>query len=198
MFEKKKEFPWRIPIVILLGIVVLAGGIYVGFKGKDYFFTKKTNQEQSKEVSTKEIFNLSEDCEIWVEKTLEDGTPSEEAPTMISTIPKELVGKSKDYITSYLSSKYPDKNIKKIDTYEITLQEKESFNDRTKANKFAIIDNKGYLNIYKYDNKGNRIFIEGTEVETSSLPKKVQEEVKTGIYANSEEEIYERLEDFGS
>lgn len=198
MFEEKKEFPWRIPIIIVLGIVILAGGIYVGFKGKDYFITKKNNKEQSEEITTKETFNLSEDCEIWVEKVLEDGTPSEESPTMISTIPKDLIGKSKEYITSYLQKKYPNKIIKKIDTYEIKLQEKENFNDLSKANKFVIIDNKGYLNIYKYDNKGNRTFLENTEVETSSLPKKVQEEIKNGIYANSEEEIYERLEDFGS
>ncbi|WP_250674032.1 BofC C-terminal domain-containing protein [Paraclostridium ghonii] len=199
MFEKKKEFPWRIPIVIILGIVVLAGGIYVGFKSTDKNISKKGNLEQKKEeTSAKETFKLSEDCEIWVEKTLEDGKPSKEAPTMIGTIPKDLVGKSKDEITKYLSTKYPNKSIKKLDTYEITLQENEIFNDVSKANQFAIIDNKGVLNVYKYNEKGNRELVENTEIETESLPKKVQEEVKSGIFAKSQEEIYSKLEDFGS
>ncbi|GAA0710746.1 hypothetical protein GCM10008904_22650 [Paraclostridium ghonii] len=199
MFEKKKEFPWRIPIVIILGIVVLAGGIYVGFKSTDKNISKKSNLEQKKEeTSAKETFKLSEDCEIWVEKTLEDGKPSKEAPTMIGTIPKDLVGKSKDEITKYLSTKYPNKSIKKLDTYEITLQENEIFNDVSKANQFAIIDNKGVLNVYKYNEKGNRELVENTEIETESLPKKVQEEVKSGIFAKSQEEIYSKLEDFGS
>ncbi|EQK48126.1 hypothetical protein [Paraclostridium bifermentans] len=199
MFEKKKEFPWRIPIVIILGIVVLAGGIYVGFKSTNENISKKTNSEQKKEETTaKEIFNLSEDCEIWVEKTLEDGTPSKEAPTMIGTIPKDLIGKSKEDITKYLSTKYPNRSIKKLDTYEITLQERETFNDTSKANQFAIVDNKGLLNVYKYNEKGDREFIENTEIETESLPKKVQEEVKSGIFAKSQDEIYSKLEDFGS
>ena len=199
MFEDKKEFPWRIPIVIILAIVVLAGGIYVGFKSKDKNISKNINSEQNKEETTdKEIFNLSEDCEIWVEKILEDGTPSKEAPVMIGTIPKDLVGKPKEDITKYLSIKYPDKSIKKLDTYEITLQEKETFNDSSKANQFAIMDNKGLLNVYKYNENGDRELIENTEIETQSLPKKVQDEVKAGIFAKSQDEIYSKLEDFGS
>lgn len=199
MFEKKKEFPWRIPIVIILGIVVLAGGIYVGFKSTNENISKKSNLEQEKEESSaKETFKLSEDCEIWVEKTLEDGTPGKEAPTMVGTIPKDLVGKSKDEITKYLSTKYPNRIIKKLDTYEITLQESETFNDVSKANQFAIVDNKGVLNVYKYNEKGDRELVESTEIETESLPKKVQEEVKSGIFAKSQDEIYLKLEDFGS
>ena len=117
MFEKKKEFPWRIPIMILVGILVLAGGIYVGFKTTDNNISKKGEVELKKDKDkekVKDTFNLSEDCEIWVEKTYEDGTSSEETPTMIGTVPSELIGKSKDEISTYLKTKYPDKTIKKI------------------------------------------------------------------------------------
>lgn len=202
MFEKKKEFPWRIPIIIAIGIVVLAGGIYVGFKISDEDVSKGNNLELQKEKEieevTKNAFNLSKDCEIWVEKVNEDGTPSKEAPTMIGTVPSELLGKSKDEITKYLSDKYPDRTIKKLDKYEITLLEEYSFNDPNKANQFTIEDSEGIIIVCKYDGNGNRELLENTQIETQSLPKKVQDKVKTGIVAETQDEIYSNLEDFGS
>ena len=199
MFEKKKEFPWRIPIMILVGILVLAGGIYVGFKTTDNNISKKSEVELKKDKEkVKDTFNLSEDCEIWVEKTYEDGTSSEETPTMIGTVPSELIGKSKDEISTYLKTKYPDKTIKKLDKYEITLLEKETFKDVSKANQFSIEDKKGLIIVCQYDKDGNRKLLEETQIETQSLPKTVQEKLKLGIYSENKDEIYSILEDFGS
>lgn len=199
MFEKKKEFPWRIPIMIVLGIAVLAGGIYVGFKTSDEVISKdKDTKPKKEEERVKDTFKLSKDCEIWVEKTFEDGTASNEPPTMIGTIPSELIGKSKNEITKYLTTKYPNRTIKKLDKYEITLQEKENFNDPKKANQFVIEDKKGIIVVCKYNGNGDREILESTDIETESLPKKVQEEVKVGISATTQDEIYSKLEDFGS
>ncbi|MEG2246176.1 MAG: hypothetical protein RSC24_17295 [Clostridium sp.] len=199
MFEKKKEFPWRIPIMITIGIAVLAGGIYVGFNTSDEDISKKSNVESKKEAETvKDTFNLSEDCEIWVEKVFEDGTPSNESPMMIGTIPNELIGKSKDEITDYLTNKYPNRTIKQLDKYEITLTEKENFNDPGKANQFSIEDKQGLIIVCKYNDKGERELLENTQIETQSLPKTVQEAVKAGICASTQDEIYSKLEDFGS
>ncbi|CEK36005.1 Uncharacterised protein [[Clostridium] sordellii] len=199
MFEKKKEFPWRIPIMILVGILVLAGGIYVGFKTTDNNISKKSEVGLKKDKEkVKDTFNLSEDCEIWVEKTYEDGTSSEETPTMIGTVPSELIGKSKDEISTYLKTKYPDKTIKKLDKYEITLLEKETFKDVSKANQFSIEDKKGLIIVCQYDKDGNRKLLEETQIETQSLPKTVQEKLKLGICSGNKDEIYSILEDFGS
>ena len=199
MFEKKKEFPWRIPIMILVGILVLAGGIYVGFKTTDNNISKKSEVGLKKDKEkVKDTFNLSEDCEIWVEKAYEDGTSSEETPTMIGTVPSELIGKSKDEISTYLKTKYPDKTIKKLDKYEITLLEKETFKDVSKANQFSIEDKKGLIIVCQYDKDGNRKLLEETQIETQSLPKTVQEKLKLGICSENKEEIYSILEDFGS
>ena len=202
MFEKKKEFPWRITIIIAIGIVVLAGGIYVGFKTSDENISKQNNleleKEQQKKEVTKNVFNLSKDCEIWVEKLNEDGTSSKDAPTMIGTVPNELLGKSKDEITKYLTDKYPSRKIKKLDKYEIILLEENSFNDPNKANKFTIEDSEGIIIVCKYDENGNRELLENTQIETQSLPKKVQDKLKAGIVAETQDEIYSNLEDFGS
>ena len=199
MFEKKKEFPWRIPIMIVLGIAVLAGGIYVGFKTSDEVISKDKDIKPKKEEEiVKDTFKLSKDCEIWVEKIYEDGTYNNEPPTMIGTIPTELIGKSKKEITNYLTTKYPNRTIKKLDKYEITLQEKEKFNDPKKANQFVIEDNKGIIVVCKYNGNGDREIVEHTDIETESLPKMVQEEVKVGISATTQDEIYSKLEDFGS
>jgi hypothetical protein len=199
MFEKKKEFPWRIPIMIVIGIAVLAGGIYVGFKtpDEDISKNKKLESKQDEEV-VKDTFKLSEDCEIWVEKVSEDGTASNEPATMIGTVPKELIDKSKDEITTYLTNKYPNRTIKRLDKYEITLLEKETFNDPEKANQFVIEDNKGIIVVCKYNDSGDREMLENTDIETESLPKKVQEELKVGISAKTQDEVYSKLEDFGS
>ena len=199
MYEKKKEFPWRIPIMILVGILVLAGGIYVGFKTTDNNISKKSEVELKKDKEkVKDTFNLSKDCEIWVEKTYEDGTSSEETPNMIGTVPSELIGKSKDEISTYLKTKYPDKTIKKLDKYEITLLEKETFKDVSKANQFSIEDKKGLIIVCQYDKDGNRKLLEETQIETQSLPKTVQEKLKLGICSENKDEIYSILEDFGS
>lgn len=199
MFEKKKEFPWRIPIMILVGVLVLAGGIYVGLATENKNESKKEDVAvtQPKE-KTKDVFELSESCEIWVEKVLEDGTISDDGPMMIGSIPNDLIGKSKDEITDYLKEKYPDRQVKSIDKYEITLIEQVTFNDPSRANKFSIEDEKGFICVYRYDNKGNRKLHENTQIETESLPKSVQKEVKSGIVVNSEDEVYSKLEDFGS
>ena len=198
MFENKKEFPWRIPIMILVGVLVLAGGIYVGLTtGEDEPKNDDVEVINQKDVSKNE-FDLSENCEIWVEKVLEDGTVSEDGPMMIGSVPKELVGKSKDEIIDYLTQKYPNRQVKDVDKYEITLVEQVTFNDPSRANKFSIEDDKGFICVYKYDSKGNRKLVENTQIETESLPKSVQEEVKAGIVVNSQDEVYSRLEDFGS
>lgn len=198
MFEKKKEFPWRIPIMILVGVLVLAGGIYVGLAtGEDEPKNDEVEVINQKDVRKNE-FDLSENCEIWVEKVLEDGTISEDGPMMIGSVPKELVGKSKDEIIDYLTQKYPNRQVKDVDKYEITLVEQVTFNDPSRANKFSIEDDKGFICVYKYDSKGNRKLVENTQIETESLPKSVQEEVKAGIVVNSQDEVYSRLEDFRS
>ncbi|MGL4796974.1 MAG: BofC C-terminal domain-containing protein [Paraclostridium sp.] len=199
MFEKKKEFPWRIPIIILVGVLVLAGGIYVGLATTQKDEAKKEDVKITKsKEETKEVFELSENCEIWVEKVLEDGSISEDGPMMIGSIPNELIGKSKDQIVEYLTQKYPNRQVKNVDKYEITLVEQETFNDISRANKFSIEDNKGFICVYRYDKDGNRKLHENTQIETESLPKSVQDQVKSGIVVNSEDEVYSKLEDFGS
>ena len=49
-----------------------------------------------------------------------------------------------------------------------------------------------------FDENGNRNVHESTQIETESLPKSVQDEVKLGIVVDSEDEVYSKLEDFGS
>ena len=67
-----------------------------------------------------------------------------------------------------------------------------------KANQFVIEDKKGIIVVCKYNGNGDREILENTDIETESLPKKVQEEVKVGISATTQDEIYSKLEDFGS
>ena len=126
MFERKDIFEWKIPVLILTGILVLSSGIYIGVKTRNVedkpAFNTETINEKNEE--TKDSFNLSESCEIWLYKRSEEGSLIDSAPSMIGIAPEELLNKTKEEIRTYLSEKYPDKEIDSITQHEIVLSEK--------------------------------------------------------------------------
>ena len=96
MFERKEPFQWKIPILILTGILVLSGGIYIGVKTRKVeekpAFNNETINEKNEE--TKDSFGLSENCEIWLYKRSEEGSLIDSEPNMIGFAPKELLDKT--------------------------------------------------------------------------------------------------------
>lgn len=191
MFEKKKTFSWKIPVLVLVGVLVVGGGVFVGLKVKDTLEVSSKNQATSKEV-----FALNENCEIWVQGQIaSDG--SYKSPQMLGTIPKDLLNKTKDEIISYFKTKYPNKDIVTMNENEIILCNSQS-KEPAKANKYSIEEKDGYVYVYKYDKQGNKSEIEKTEISIESLPKSVQEELSTGILVDNEDEAYSRLENFES
>lgn len=200
MFERKEPFQWKIPILILTGILVLTGGIYIGIKtkkveDKPVFNNKTINKDDEK---TKDAFGLSENCEIWVYKRSDEGTVIDSETSMIGIVPEELLDKTKEEIRTYLSEKYPDKEIDSITQYEIVLSEKAPLNDTSKSNKYSLEVENGFIGLYKYDINGNRELIENTEIKLDSLPQSVQEEIQKGIIVDTKDDAYSKLESFGS
>lgn len=201
MFERKEPFQWKIPVLILVGVLVLSGGIYIGVKTKD--LDKKNENINAQKVDDtdgkqeeKEVFGLMETCEIWVDKKSED--TSKDQSMMVGIVPKELLDKTQEEITAYLEEKYPDRTIESIGKSKIVLAENIKENDTSKANKYTIEDDNGLVGLYRYDKDGNKSLIEKTQVQINSLPKKVQEEIQKGIISDTEEEAYSKLENFGS
>ena len=193
MFEKKKEFSWKIPTLVLLGVIVLSCGIGIGVQIRE---TQQARQALQASKESKEVFNLNEDCEIWVQgQVTSKGTY--ESPKMIGTIPKDLLNKSKDEIVAYFKEKYPNKKIASMNQYEIILgnaQKKEP----SKANKYSIEEKDGFIYVYKYDKEGTKSQVEKTDISVDSLPKSVQEELTSGILVDNEDDAYSKLENFGS
>ena len=193
MFEKKKEFSWNIPTLVLLGVIVLSCGIGIGVQIRE---TQQARQALQASKESKEVFNLNEDCEIWVQgQVTSKGTY--ESPKMIGTIPKDLLNKSKDEIVAYFKEKYPNKEIASMNQYEIILgnaQKKEP----SKANKYSIEEKDGFIYVYKYDKEGTKSQVEKTDISVDSLPKSVQEELTSGILVDNEDDAYSKLENFGS
>ena len=184
MFERKEPFQWKTPILILTGILVLSGGIYVGIKTrkieeKPAFNNETINEENEK---TKDSFELSENSE----------------PSMIGIVPEELLDKTKEEIRTYLSEKYPDKEIDSITQHEIVLSEKAPLNDVSRSNKYSLEVEDGFIGLYKYDINGKRELIENTEIKLDSLPQSVQEEIQKGVVVDTQDDAYSRLESFGS
>ena len=193
MFEKKKEFSWKIPTLVLLGVIVLSCGIGIGVQIRE---TQQARQALQASKESKEVFNLNEDCEIWVQgQVTSKGTY--ESPKMIGTIPKDLLNKSKDEIVAYFKEKYPNKEIASMNQYEIILgnaQKKEP----SKSNKYSIEEKDGFIYVYKYDKEGTKSQVEKTDISVDSLPKSVQEELTSGILVDNEDDAYSKLENFGS
>jgi hypothetical protein len=197
MFEKRR-FPWHIPVIAIIGILVLASGVYIGLKsGND---NKNTAELTSKidRTNKESAMDISEECEIWVVEKYPDGTPVEEnGGTMVGLIPKDLIGKSKNDISAYLLNEYPDRKIEKMSKYEITLVE--TINEQPKEEgKYSIEELDSYIVVYKHGENNEKEILEKTDIHLDSLPKSSQDEIKKGIFVNSEDEAYSKLEDFGS
>ena len=200
MFERKDPFQWKTPILILTGILVLSGGIYVGIKTrkveeKPAFNNETINEENEK---TKDSFELSENCEIWLYNRSEEGSLINSEPSMIGIVPEELLDKTKEEIRTYLSDKYPDKEIDSITQHEIVLSEKAPLNDKSRSNKYSLEVEDGFIGLYKYDINGKRELVENTEIKLDSLPQSVQEEIQKGVVVDTQDDAYSRLESFGS
>lgn len=193
MFEKKREFSWKIPTLALLGAIILACGVGIGIQVKE---TQQARQALQASRESKEVFNLNEDCEIWVQGQITDkGTY--ESPKMIGTIPKDLLNKSKNEIVTYFKTKYPNKEIASMNQYEIILSNSQK-KEPSKANKYSIEEKDGYIYVYKYNKQGTKEELEKTNIQVDSLPKSVQKEVSSGILLDTKDEAYSRLENFES
>lgn len=193
MFEKKKEFSWKVPTLVLLGVIVLACGIGIGVQVRE---TQQSRQALQAKTESKEVFNLNEDCEIWVQGQI-TSSGTYESPKMLGTIPKDLLNKSKDEIVSYFKDKYPNKEIASMNQYEIILCNAQS-KEPSKANKYSIEEKDGFVYVYKYDKDGTKTELEKTDISVDSLPKSVQNEISSGILVDSEDDAYTRLENFES
>lgn len=193
MFEKKKEFSWKAPTLVLLGVIVLACGIGIGVQVRE---TQQSRQALQAKTESKEVFNLNEDCEIWVQGQI-TSSGTYESPKMLGTIPKDLLNKSKDEIVSYFKDKYPNKEIASMNQYEIILCNAQS-KEPSKANKYSIEEKDGFVYVYKYDKDGTKTELEKTDISVDSLPKSVQNEISSGILVDSEDDAYTRLENFES
>ena len=199
MFENKEPFQWKIPVLILVGVLELSSGINIGVKTRNLGNEKnKANAEETVDKDSKEVFELMESCEIWVEKKSEDGSLVEGQSMMIGTVPKELLNKSEEEIKAFLADKYPERNIESIQKSKIVLSENTKVNDPSKANKYSLEGCDGFVALYKYDESGNKSLIEKTQIHVDVLPKAVQDELKEGILLESEDEAYSKLENFGS
>ena len=200
MFERKDTFQWKIPVLILTGILVLSSGIYIGVKTRKVEDKPAFNTETINEANeeTKDSFNLSESCEIWLYKRSEEGSLIDSAPSMIGIAPEELLNKTKEEIRTYLSEKYPDKEIDSITQHEIVLSEKAPSTDVSRSNKYSLEVEDGFIGLYKYNINGKRELIENTEIKLDSLPQSVQEEIQKGIVIDTQDDAYSRLESFGS
>lgn len=194
MFEKnKKEFSWKVPTLVLLGLIVVSCGIGIGVQIRE---TKEARQALQASNESKEVFNLNEDCEIWVQGQI-TSSGTYESPKMLGTIPKDLLDKSKNEIVEYFKEKYPNKEIESMNQYEIILSNAEE-KQISKANKYLIKEKDGYIYVYKYDEEGAKTQLEKTDISVNSLPKSVQEELAEGILLDNEDDTYSTLENFES
>ncbi|MGL5347828.1 MAG: hypothetical protein ACRDA3_10790 [Peptostreptococcaceae bacterium] len=201
MFERRDPFPWKIPVLILTGVIVLSSGIYIGVKSigekeKTPPVTQTVNKKEEEVV--KDAFGLNKNCEIWLQKKNADGSQIDSSPVMLGSVPEELLNKSKEEILAYFKEKYPDRTVESMTQYEIVLSQNESVVEPSKKNKYSLEVENEFIGLYKYDINGKRELIEKTEIKIDSLPQIAQDEIQNGIIVNTEDDAYLKLEEFGS
>lgn len=191
--KKIEHYRWIIPSLIALGLVLLSGGIFIGVKNYETLEAsnskfKKSNQ---KNLSSNQIFKLDEYCQIWFQD-------DDQIPVMLGKVTEDLLNKTEDEIRANLKEKYPDKEVSTMNKYQIILKTSKDSIDKSKANKYTLESEDGYISVFKYDKDGKRQLIEKTSIQIQSLPKSAQDELKDTIILENEEDAYSRLEDFGS
>ena len=187
------NYRWIIPSLIALGVILLSGGIFVGVKSYETLEANSTKVDNTtqKNLSSKQKFKLDEYCQIWLQD-------DNEIPVMLGKVNEDLLNKTEDEIKTALKEKYPDKEVSTMNKYQIILKTSEDGTDLSKANKYTLENEDGYISVLKYNKEGKKELVEKTSIQIKSLPKSVQEELKDAIVLDNEDDAYSRLEDFGS
>lgn len=197
MFERDENIDFKIPIMVVVCLVVLGGGIYFGInsssKEQEAMNMQSVSDQKQiakpKEIQT-EVFALSETCEIWLKKGEEN--------SMIGMIPNELLNKSENEIRAYLQTTYPDRNIESITYGQIVLSENPQVKSDKIKNKYSLEVENGLIGVYKYDINGNRSIEKETSIKIDLLPQSVQEQIQQGIIVDTLDEAYVLLENLSS
>ena len=191
--KKMENYRWIIPSLVALGVILLSGGIFLGVKSYETLeaSNSKIDKTNQKSLSGQQKFKLDEDCQIWLQD-------DNEIPVMLGKVNEDLLNKTEDEIKAALKEKYPDKEVSTMNKYQIILKTSDETTDLSKANKYTLENEDGYITVFKYNKEGKKELVEKTSIQIKSLPKSVQEELKEAIVLDNEEDAYSRLEDFGS
>ncbi len=190
--KNKENFRWIVPSIVALSIALISGGIFVGVKNNETLEASNNKIEGTNDNLYKNgKVDLYEHCQIWFQD-------EDQIPVMLDTITDELLNKTESEIKEILKEKYPDKEISTMNKYQIILKNSNDIVDTSKANKYTLEEDDGYVSVFKYNKEGKKKLIEKTSILIESLPKSVQTQIKEIIVLDSEDEAYSRLEDFGS
>ena len=191
--KKMENYRWIIPSLVALGVILLSGGIFLGVKSYETLeaSNSKIDKTNQKSLSSQQKFKLDEYCQIWLQD-------DNEIPVMLGKVNEDLLNKTEDEIKEALKEKYPDKEVSTMNKYQIILKTSDETTDLSKANKYTLENEDGYITVFKYNKEGKKELVEKTSIQIKSLPKSVQEELKEAIVLDNEEDAYSRLEDFGS
>ncbi len=191
--KKMENYRWIIPSLVALGVILLSGGIFLGVKSYETLeaSNSKIDDTNQKRLSSKQKFKLDEYCQIWLQD-------DNKIPVMLGKVTEDLLNKTEDEIKATLREKYPDKEVSTMNKYQIILKTSEEGTDVSKANKYTLENEDGYISVFKYDKKGKKELVEKTSIQIESLPKSVQQELKEVVVLDNEDDAYSRLEDFGS
>lgn len=193
--DKKEPYRWSIPLLVALGVVLLGGGIYIGVVSREALIvnnnkSNKTIQTLVENPSKNQKFKLDQYCQIWLQD-------NEKIPVMLGTVTDDLMNKTEDQIKEILKEKYPDKEVSTMNKYQIILKSSKD-TDKSRANKYTLEDEDGYVSVFKYDKEGKKELVEKTAIQIKSLPKSVQTQIEDVIVVDNEDDAYNRLENFES
>lgn len=179
--KKMENYRWIIPSLVALGVILLSGGIFLGVKSYETLeaSNSKIDKTNQKSLSGQQKFKLDEYCQIWLQD-------DNEIPVMLGKVNEDLLNKTEDEIKAALKEKYPDKEVSTMNKYQIILKTSDETTDLSKANKYTLENEDGYITVFKYNKEGKKELVEKTSIQIKSLPKSVQEELKEAIVLDNE------------
>ena len=154
------NYRWIIPSLIALGVILLSGGIFVGVKSYETLEANSTKVDNTtqKNLSSKQKFKLDEYCQIWLQD-------DNEIPVMLGKVNEDLLNKTEDEIKTALKEKYPDKEVSTMNKYQIILKTSKDGTDLSKANKYTLENEDGYISVFKYNKEGKKELVEKTSIQ---------------------------------
>ncbi|MBM7613874.1 BofC C-terminal domain-containing protein [Alkaliphilus hydrothermalis] len=150
---------------------------------------EEEEEPENRPVSSYEVV-VGEDTKV-VFRTMYDRCKTINDDVMVPL--ENMVGLKEGEFKDYAADQFKEWQVVRFSGEEVVLYQ---MKDQYCPNHFLVMEDNGYIAIYQYNENGDKILVEKTQIPTSSLPKMDQDKLKYGIPLPTREKVDQLLEDY--